>query len=151
VGEGCHFVDVFAMLTRSSPVRVYASASVSQTTAIVDEDTCSIVISYADGSVGTLVYVANGDTAVAKEQCEVSGGGKTAVMRNFSEVSFHKGGSRKKTSYKGHKGHAEEVRHFLDVLGNGAAPAFTVEGLVETSALTLAAVESMRTRTAVDV
>ena len=148
VGEGCHFVDVFASLTRSRPVRVYGAASSSASTAIVDEDTCSVVVTYADGSIATLMYLANGDPAVPKEHCEVSAGGRTAVMRNFTEVTFHEGGSRMKRTYKGLKGHVEEIRHFLDVVKGETAPAFTVASLVDTSAVTLAALDSMRTHAA---
>jgi predicted dehydrogenase/threonine dehydrogenase-like Zn-dependent dehydrogenase len=149
VGEGCHFVDVFAALTGSRPVEVYAAATTTANVAVTGEDTVSIVVTYADGSVGTLVYQANGGDGLAKERCEVSAGGKTAVMDDFQEVVFYTGRSRRKRSYKGGKGHAEEVAHFVDVVRGRAAREFTVDGLAETTLVTLAAVESLRSRHAV--
>lgn len=151
VGEGCHFVDVFAALTGARPVEVYATATSTGNRQVVGEDTASIVVSYSDGSTATLAYVANGSDVVAKEHCEVSADGKTAVMGDFREVLFYSGRSRRKQSYKGGKGHAEEVEHFLDVVRGRKEPEFTVPGLVETTLVTLAALESLRSHTAISL
>jgi polar amino acid transport system substrate-binding protein len=144
-------IDVFAALTGSRPVRVYATSITSPNAEVVDEDSASVAVTYEDGSIGTLVYLANGDDSVPKEYCEVSAGGKTAVMRNFEEVSFHEGRSQRRKKYKGGKGHAQEVEHFIEVLRGNATPAFTVASLVDTTAVTLAALESMRTHAAVEL
>jgi predicted dehydrogenase/threonine dehydrogenase-like Zn-dependent dehydrogenase len=151
VGEGCHFVDLFAALTGARPVEVYAAATATPNVQVVGEDTASIVVTYSDGSIGTLVYLANGSDSVAKEYCEVSANGRTTVMRDFREVEFYSGRSRRKRSYKGGKGHAEEVAHFLDVVRGRAEPEFTVAGLVETTLVTLAALESLRSHAAVSL
>ena len=110
-----------------------------------------MVVTYDDGSVATLVYVANGSDRLEKEYCEVSAGGRTAVLRDFREVTFYEGRSSKRRTYKGGKGHAEEVAHFLDVVRGRAEAAFTPESLAETTAVTFAAVESLRTRSAVEL
>jgi polar amino acid transport system substrate-binding protein len=151
IGEGCHVVDVFAALTRARPVRVYATVTESANVEILGEDTASVVVTYDDGSVATLVYVANGSDRLAKEYCEVSSGGRTAVLRDFREVTFYQGRSGKRRTYKGGKGHAEEVAHFLDVVRGRAEPAFTPASLAETTAVTFAAVEAIRTRRAVEL
>jgi polar amino acid transport system substrate-binding protein len=150
VGEGCHVVDVFTALTGARPVRVVAAATETANLEIVGEDTVSVVVAYDDGSIATLHYVANGADGLAKEYCEVSAGGRTAVMDDFRAVTFYDGRSGKRRRYKGGKGHAEEVAHFLDVVRGQAEPAFTVESLVDTTAVTFAAVEAIRTRAAVD-
>lgn len=150
VGDGCHAVDLFAALTRARPMRVYASSIRSDNAEVVDEDTVSVVINYADGSVATLIYVANGER-LPKERCEVSAGGRTAVVDDFRIATFHTGRSGKRRSYNGRKGHAEEIAHFIDVVRGHAAPAFTVDTLVDTTAVTLAAVESLRTRASVEL
>jgi predicted dehydrogenase/threonine dehydrogenase-like Zn-dependent dehydrogenase len=150
VGDGCHAVDLFAALTGARPLRVYASSIRSDNAEVVDEDTVSVVINYADGSVATLVYVANGES-LSKEYCEISAGGRTAVVDNFRSATFQAGRSRKRRSYDGRKGHAEEIAHFIDVVRGKSAPAFTVDMLVDTTAVTLAAVESLRTRASVEL
>jgi predicted dehydrogenase/threonine dehydrogenase-like Zn-dependent dehydrogenase len=151
VGEGCHVVDVFAALTGARPVRVVAAATETPNVEVVGEDTASVVVAYDDGSIATLLYVANGADGLAKEYCEVSAGGRTAVMDDFREVTFHDGRSRKRRRYKGGKGHTEEVDQFLEVVRGRAAPAFSLQSLVDTTAVTFAAVEAIRTRAAVEL
>ena len=66
VGEGCHFIDVFAFLTGERPVRVMAAATATENLAVVGEDTATVLLSYSDGSSATLVYVANGNDRVPR-------------------------------------------------------------------------------------
>jgi predicted dehydrogenase/threonine dehydrogenase-like Zn-dependent dehydrogenase len=151
IGEGCHVVDVFAFLTGARPLRVFATATVSDNVEVVGEDTATVVVSYDDGSTATLVYVANGSDRLAKEYCEVSAQGRTAVMSDFREVTLHEGRSRKRSKHDGGKGHAEEVAHFVDVVRGRADPAFSIESLVDTTAVTFAAVAAIRSRAAVEL
>jgi polar amino acid transport system substrate-binding protein len=146
VGEGCHFFDVFAFLTRARPVRVYAAAAETDNVERSNDDTASIVVTYEDGSLGTLVYTANGSDRVPKEHLVVSAAGSTAVMRNFREVHFYGGRSTRRAKYDGRKGHVEEVENFLSVVRGVQSPAFTVDELVMTTAVSLAARESVSTR-----
>lgn len=149
IGEGCHFIDTFAFLIGERPVQVMAAATWTENVETVGEDTATVTVSYADGSLATLAYVANGSDRVPKEHCEVSAEGKTAVLSNFKRLDLYTQGSATKRSYNGGKGHDEELAHFLDVVGGRAQPEFSVDELVETTLVTFAAVESMRTRTAV--
>jgi polar amino acid transport system substrate-binding protein len=151
VGEGCHFVDVFQALTGARPQRVFAQAAQSHNVEAAGEDTATIVIVFDDGSIATLLYLANGDESVPKEWCEVSAGGKTAVMQNFTRVELHEGRSRSRRKYSGDKGHAEEVADFLAVVRGRSARTFGVESLVDTTAVTFAAVESIRTNEPVEL
>ena len=145
VGEGCHFVDVFSTLVGAPVRRIYAAATRSANTEVVDEDSASIVISYADGSVATLVYIANGSLRLPKEYLEASAGGATAVVDDFDKVTLLRGRKRRTHSFGGDKGHAEEITNFLGVIRGEAPPSFTVEGLAETTRATFAALESLQT------
>jgi len=69
IGEGCHFIDYLIFLTGSLPVKV-------QTFALPDagryhEDNVQIVLTFPDGSLGTVTYLANGDRSLPKEHLEV--------------------------------------------------------------------------------
>ncbi len=151
IGEGCHFVDVFAYLTGERPQQVFAAATATDNAELVGEDTATVLISYSGGSVASLSYVANGSERVPKEYCEVSAEGKTAIMSNFTQLELHAGRETTKRSYKGGKGHAEEVASFVGVAGGRAEQEFSIDELVETTLVTFAAVESMRTRTTVEI
>jgi polar amino acid transport system substrate-binding protein len=143
VGECCHFVDVCSALIGAPANSVYAAATRSANVEVVDEDTASVVVAYEDGSVATIVYVANGSGRVAKEYVEASAGGATAIMDDFTKVTLLSDRRRRNRSFDGGKGHAEEVAHFLDVIRGSASPAFTFEALAETTRVTFAAVVSM--------
>ena len=149
IGEGCHFFDIFGFLTRARPISVTAAATSTDNAEIVAEDTATVVVTYSDGSVATLAYVANGSERIPKEYCEVSGEGKTALMSNFTRLELNSGRSRMKSSYKGGKGHQEEILHFLDVVRGRTTPEFGVDDLVGTTLASIAAVESMRTCTTI--
>jgi polar amino acid transport system substrate-binding protein len=151
VGEGCHFVDVFSALIRAPAERVVAAATRSGNRELVDEDTASVVIDYADGSVATLVYVANGSPRLEKEYLEASCEGRTAVMQDFRKVILYSERRRSAHTFDGRKGHAEEVAHFVDVIRGDASRAFHVDGLLETTRVTFAARASLRDRVPVDV
>lgn len=147
VGEGCHFIDCMAYLSDSRPVSVFAQSITSPNTQVTDADNISITLQYENGSVGTLIYAANGDKALGKEYCEVFGGGRAAVMDNFSNVSFYANGKRSAQKYNGSKGHNEEVHAFVQSISGNSVQSISFESLVDTTLVTLKAIESLKTGT----
>ncbi len=143
LGEACHFIDCMAFLTNASPTRVFAEAPAAATTLPGARDSVSVTIRFSDGSVGNLLYFTGGDPAVGKEFCEVSGGGGTASMNNFRETVLWRSGKKKRITYGGGKGHAEEVEHFIGVTTGAQQPLLTVQSILETSSATLAIGESL--------
>src|SRR5205085_12179836 len=87
VGEGCHFIDTMQFMTDARPTSVYAASIGSDNAQVRNADSVSITIRFSDGSVGTLLYLANGDPSVAKEYFEVFSGGWTAIMHNFKSLT----------------------------------------------------------------
>ncbi len=116
IGEGCHFIDCMVFLTDALPVSVYAEAISTANGKAQGHDTVIITIKFSDGSIGTLQYFANGDSAVPKEYCEVFCGGKTAIMNNFKTVEIAQGKRIKSYSFNGTKGHQEEIRETIGSL-----------------------------------
>lgn len=151
IGEGCHFIDTMQFLTDARPVSVYAAAIQSPNSQVEDYDSVNISITFDDGSVGNLLYLANGDGSLAKEYCEAFCGGKTAVMNNFTELFLHSGGKKNKKSYAGTKGHAEEVEHFVNVVGGKEKADISYESLYDTTLVTFKALESLQTKQAVAI
>ena len=145
IGEGCHFADTFASLVEASPVRVYASAISSQNREVRNADSVSITIDYADGSVGTILYLANGAKGMAKEYCEVFGGGRSAIMNDFREVTLYSGTKRTTKKFDGTKGHREEVVATIEAMRSGSSMPIPFRSLVETTRVTFAALESLAT------
>ena len=144
IGEVCHFVDTITFLTGASPTRVYASAIGSQSREVRNADSVSITIDYADGSVGTILYLANGPKGLAKEYCEVFGGGRSAIMDDFRSVRLY--GSKATTKkFDGSKGHRQEVLATVAAMKSGAAMPISFRSLLETTRVTFAALDSLGT------
>ena len=86
VGEGCHFIDFMSYICGAPVEKVQAMCIKTANGAETPEDSISVNLQFADGSVGTLEYVALGDTTLPKEFCEIHGEGSTATMDNFCKT-----------------------------------------------------------------
>lgn len=150
VGEVCHFIDLMHFLTGSVTTRVFAEAITSRNTDVTDADSVFISLKFADGSNGTIAYLAEGDRSIPKERVEIYGGGKTFVLDDFRRASMVSGG--KETVRKlgnQDKGQAEEVRTACSTVMNGAAPPIALHDLAATTRATFRILESLRTGAAV--
>jgi len=148
VGEVCHFVDLCEYLTRSSPVRVFASSIASQDSRVVPEDSVAITIDYADGSLATIQYLAHGASSVSKERVEVHADGITALLDDYRTTSFY---GTKRPPVKGaqDKGFDSELVAFFKTVKSGGAWPIPFESIVRTTRATFAIRESLRTGKAV--
>lgn len=144
VGEGGHFLDVFAFLTGSRPVSVSAACLRQGSPSSDDRDNLSVTVSYADGSVGQLLYLTQGGSRVPKEELEVFGGGKTARLHNFASLELFSGDARSVRKAALDKGQRAEMAAFVDAVAGGKALPIGVDCLFDTTLATLAAEESLR-------
>jgi len=145
IGEGCHFIDCMQFMCGARPVSVYAAAIGAQNQRTRNADSVSVTIRFSDGSVGTLLYLANGDPSIPKEYFEVFGGGRTAIMTNFRDVVLAQGKKTKVEKFGGDKGHSEEMRRTLAAMQSGAPMPISFESLHDTTLATFAAMESLST------
>ncbi|MCS7013422.1 MAG: bi-domain-containing oxidoreductase [Chloroherpetonaceae bacterium] len=117
IGEVCHFIDTIQYLTDSEPVRVYAEMLPTRV-----RENLLITIRLANGSVGTIQYLCNGDKLYPKERIEIFGGNRIAIMENFKTVVLSEQGAQRIRSFSGGKGHKEEVEAFIDSLDTRSSP-----------------------------
>ena len=150
IGEGGHFVDVMQFLCGALPTSVYAIAPTDDARRY-NNDNVLVSISFADGSVGTIHYLANGAHIVEKEYLEVFGDSKTARMWNLKKLECAVDRKKSATSFSGSKGHAEEMKALLDGCESGAGSPISMESLAATSRATFAVMESLRTGCLVQV
>ena len=146
IGEVCHFVDTAAFLTGDAlPRSVYAQSVSSGRADATDRDTVSITVEYEEGSVATILYLANGSKILPKEELQVFSNGRTAILKNFIEAEFWSTSSKPKIEKGSGKGHAEEVKAFLASLtGNGEAP-IPFDSQMATTLVTFGIRESLAT------
>jgi predicted dehydrogenase/threonine dehydrogenase-like Zn-dependent dehydrogenase len=150
IGEGGHFVDVMQFLCGALPTSVHAVAPTDDARRY-NSDNILVSITFADGSVGTIHYLANGSSAVEKEYLEVFGDSKTARMTNFKKLECGAGRKKTSTSYNGDKGHSTEMKAVLDGLESGSGSPIAIESLAATSRVTFAVMESLRTGSVVSL
>ena len=84
-----------------------------------------ISLRFANGSEGTISYLANGDRAFSKERIEVFGGGSTAVLEDFRRLELVRNGRRDivRARWQQDKGHRAEWAAFAEsVQKHGEAP-----------------------------
>lgn len=143
IGEGGHFIDVMQFLCGALPTSVHAIAP-SDSAQRYNNDNVLVSITFADGSVGTLHYLANGANAVEKEYLEVFGNSKTARMSNFKKLECADGRKKSSKSFSGDKGHAAEMKALLDGFESGKGSPIPIDSLAATSRATFAAMESIR-------
>ncbi len=148
IGEACHFIDVFQFLTESQPVRIFAASLGGD-----DPDNMQISVAYANGSVCQLSYITTGARHTSKERLEVFGGGKSALLDDYRSLELHQGTRRvmKKRSFSQDKGHRQELIDFMHAVKSGAPMPIALESLVSTTRVSLAAVESARSQSIVEL
>lgn len=152
IGEVCHFIDLMQFISGSVPAKVFAEPLSVGGTASQDDDSIAITIKFQDGSVGTIAYLANGDSSVPKERLEVSSTGRTAVIDNFQTLSLYQQGKRRDFKFSSvEKGHREEVKAFLHAIQNGAPSPIAFDSLLATTLATFKIVESLQVGTSVSL
>ncbi len=129
VGEACHFIDLLRFL--AGHAITHSSAQLMQSEC---SDTASINLTFANGSIGTVHYLANGHKDISKERLEVYADGKVIQMDNFRSLKATgwKNLKSRKLS-KQDKGHAEEIRQFIAALGSGQSSPIPLDELIEVS------------------
>jgi predicted dehydrogenase/threonine dehydrogenase-like Zn-dependent dehydrogenase len=135
VGEACHFVDLLRFLAGSSIVS-HAWTRMNGSTG----DTLSLQMTFADGSIGTVHYFANGSKAFPKERLEVFAGGRILQLDNFRKLAaFGWPGFRKMNLWRQDKGQNACAAAFLDAIRRGGVSPIPFEEIVEVSRTTIAA------------
>lgn len=144
IGEGCHFVDYLSFLVGAIPISV-------RTQGLPDsgryhEDNVDLEFRFADGSLGTISYLANGDKAFSKERVEVFCGGRVAVLDDFRNLELIQNGKREvvRSRLKQDKGHRAAWEAFIQSVKDGGQPPIPYGHLFGASKACFAAVESLR-------
>jgi predicted dehydrogenase len=149
VGEVCHFIDFLTFICGSLPCSVHAAAMRSVSGI---NDTLTITLAFANGSIGTISYFANGDKSLAKEYVEIFSSGAVYLIDDFKSLTVHANGRQKdKKLLVQDKGQKTEVTAFIAALATGSGPLITFEEIYLTTLVTLKVLESLRTGQSVTI
>jgi polar amino acid transport system substrate-binding protein len=143
IGEACHFVDLACALIGCDPVSVFATGVPKPGQPLLLNDNVCLNLRFADGSIASVVYTADGAKAMPKEHVEMFGGGRSAVIDDFRSATLFEGDTGVK-QLKGtqDKGQRDMLAAWIDGLRSGQ-PALAFDTAMAVSAATIAAVESM--------
>jgi predicted dehydrogenase len=138
LGEVCHFVDLLSFFAGARPVEVQTR------TLPTAGDSVVISLRFADGSQGTISYLANGDKSYSKERLEVFGGETVAVLDDFRRLELVRRGKRQvfRSWLRQDKGHRGEWEAFAAAIRNGDQSPIPFHEIVATTVATLRIVDS---------
>ncbi|MBC7952296.1 MAG: bi-domain-containing oxidoreductase [Rhodospirillaceae bacterium] len=141
LGEACHFIDLARTLA-GSPITTVQADAAGVTHGGCDDLT--ITLGFADGSLATIIYTAQGDSSFSKERFECFAGGTVIAIDNFLSLSVTENGRTRteKAKMGQDKGHRAELEAFVKGVTTGQAPVDEAE-LVETSLATIAVLDSL--------
>lgn len=149
IGEACHFIDVLTFLVGAPPVLVSAHALPNN--GKYREDNVSMTFTFADGSIGVVDYLANGDKSMPKERLEVFCGGMVAVLDDYVSLSVVKDGKRKEERGAQDKGWRAEMAAFADSVKAGKEAPIPYQQILAVTRSTFAAVESIRSKSGIEI
>jgi predicted dehydrogenase/NADPH:quinone reductase-like Zn-dependent oxidoreductase len=146
LGEGVHWIDLCVALIARRVVRVVALPAVEVNAGGRAPESFTVTLSFEDGSIGTLHYLANGSRRFPKERIEVFCAGRVYQIDNFRSLRVFGGAaSVGHRSWRQDKGHAVAVDAFLTAVRQGGPPPVAFDEIDHVTRVALAAVESLRT------
>ena len=141
VGELCHFVDWARCVVGCRIVSVAANALPDG--ARYNRDNVVATLTFLDGSIANISYLANGDRSVPKEQFEVFCEGKVGRITDFCTLELARAGKTRRSKAGQDKGHQREIELTVDAMRRGGFSPIPFEELMEVSEATLAIEEAI--------
>ncbi|MDO9489017.1 MAG: bi-domain-containing oxidoreductase [Sphingomonadaceae bacterium] len=145
IGEGCHFIDLLRFLA-GAPIEGWHVARIGGAgEGGVSDDKASITLSFADGSVGTIHYFANGNSGFPKERIEAFCAGRSLHLDNFRRLRGHGwSGFSKMDLWRQDKGQAACAAAFVNAIRGGTPSPIGFDELMEVSRVTVSIGEAAR-------
>ncbi|MEQ3511907.1 bi-domain-containing oxidoreductase [Pseudoalteromonas sp. BZB3] len=145
IGEACHFIDLMRYLAGSEIVSVQARRMGDTDAVEVTEDKAAIILGFADGSFGTIHYLANGAANFPKERVEVFAAGGTLQLDNFIKLKgFGWKGFKKLNLWKQDKGQSACSEAFIESIKQGKSSPIPDKELFEVAKVTIQVAEQLR-------
>lgn len=139
VGEACHFLDLLRYLAGGA-ITSCGTTPMAGATA----DTATIHLTFVDGSIGTIHYLANGNKAFPKERLEVFAEGRVLQLDNFRKLSgFGWSGFSRMKLWRQDKGQKACAAAFIDAAARGGEAPIPLDEVMEVSRVAIEAAASV--------
>jgi predicted dehydrogenase len=144
LGEACHFVDFLRYLA-DSPIRDCVIRSMGRGAVLSPDDKAVISLRFEDGSIGTILYFANGGKAFPKERVEVFSADAVLQLNNFVALRGYgwKGFGRKRL-WRQDKGQSACAAAFVDAIRHGSTAPIEPSELFEVARVSIRLAEQQR-------
>jgi predicted dehydrogenase len=143
IGEACHFVDLLRFLAGAAIIKTQAMKLSSEVMSVTD-DKVSLTLSFADGSIGTIHYFANGHKSFPKERLEVFVAGRILALDNFRTLTgYGWPGFKTLRLFSQDKGHNANVTAFIKAIETGKPSPIPFDEIVEVTKATLELAHSL--------
>jgi predicted dehydrogenase len=147
IGEACHFIDLMRFLAGSEITSVQCRRMGDTDSVDITEDKAAIILGFADGSFGTIHYLANGAASFPKERVEVFTAGRVLQLDNFRKLkAFGWPGFSKMNLWKQDKGQADCSIAFLQAIEKGIDAPIPAGELFEVAKVTIEIAEQLRSQ-----
>jgi predicted dehydrogenase/threonine dehydrogenase-like Zn-dependent dehydrogenase len=143
VGELCHFVD-WARWLVGRPIRSVSAWSLPDG-ARYNRDNVIAVLTFEDGSIANLSYLANGDPKVAKERFEVMCEGGVAQLEDFELLNLTRGMKTEEYKAAKDKGHRRQFELTIEAMKSGREAPIPLNQIVEVTETTFSILKSIST------
>ncbi|MFI3246854.1 MAG: bi-domain-containing oxidoreductase [Ferrimonas sp.] len=145
IGEACHFIDLMRFLADSEIVSVQCRRMGDADGVDITEDKAAIILGFADGSFGTIHYLANGAANFPKERVEVFAAGRVLQLDNFRKLkAFGWLGFYKMNLWKQDKGQTHCAAAFLKSIALGTESPIPARELFEVARVTIEIAAQLR-------
>ena len=133
IGEACHFIDLLRYL---AGVEIVGHSCMRMDTAT--KDTVAIQLTFADGSIGTVHYFANGNKAFPKERLEVFAASRVLQLDNFRKLTaFGWPGFSKMNLWRQDKGQKNCAAAFVRAVEQGGLAPIPFDEVMEISRISI--------------
>lgn len=147
IGEACHFIDLMRFLAGSEITSVQARCMGSTQGFVITEDKASITLGFADGSFGTIHYLANGAKNFPKERIEVFTAGRVLQLDNFRKLKgFGWPGFKKLHLWRQDKGQNACAKAFLEAIEKGVESPITAVEIFEVARISIEVANILRSQ-----
>lgn len=144
IGEACHYIDLMRYLAGAEITSVQARRIGDHPTLEVTEDKAAITLGFADGSFGTIHYLANGGKTFPKERIEVFAGDAVLQLDNFRKLKgYGWKGFKKMNLMRQDKGQEACAAAFLESIAQGTTMPIPFEELIGVARVSIEAADQL--------
>ncbi|CDT93273.1 Alcohol dehydrogenase zinc-binding domain protein [Vibrio coralliirubri] len=147
LGEACHYIDLMRHLV-GDKIESFQATCIGDTPGVeVLDDKATITLTFADGSIGTIHYFANGGKDFAKERIEVFANDAVLQLDNFKKlIGYGWPGFSKMKLASQDKGQKLCIKSFVESIQKGAPSPIHIDEILEVARVTIDVAERLRNK-----